>query len=70
MLVFYGKFADKENNPNIYNVDGHQRCWPVYKPWQPEVMKVSFFCQSGSVIVFSIPKNIFCCFQQNKTFKF
>ena len=55
MLVFYGKFADKENNPNIYNVDGHQSCWPVYKPWQPEVMKVSFFCIDIQVHQFQNP---------------
>jgi hypothetical protein len=52
--MFYGKFANPVDNPNIYNVDGDNR---LSIGLQLEVYLKSMF-QSGSVVVFPIPEII------------
>jgi hypothetical protein len=52
--MFYGKFTNPVDNPNIYNVDGDNR---LSISLQLEVYLKSMF-QSGSVIVFPIPEII------------
>ena len=43
--MFYGKFADKGNNPvNIYNVEGNNRLSPGLQPLTTgSVLKIPFF---------------------------
>jgi hypothetical protein len=50
--MFYGKFADEGNNPNIYNVEGDNKLSAGLQPLTPE----SVF--NSSVIVYFILENI------------
>jgi hypothetical protein len=68
--MFYGKFADEEdnrvNNPSIYNVDGDNRLSPglqqvapgLLPPVNLKCIESLCFFQSGSIIIFSIPEII------------
>jgi len=42
--MFYGKFADEVNNPNLYNVEGDNRLLPGLQNLTTEsALKILFF---------------------------
>jgi hypothetical protein len=69
--MFYGKYPDKGNNPvdnpSIYNFEGDNRLSPSLQPLTTGiVLKILFFFQSSSVIVFSVPEiNLLSSAKQN-----
>jgi hypothetical protein len=54
--MFYGKFADKGDNPvnntNIYNIERDNRLSPGLQPLTTESMLILFFLESMKILFF------------------